>query len=374
MKIVIVGTAYPLRGGIAHYNALLACALARSHDVETLTFSRQYPSLLFPGKSQEEGADLPGIPPAPAVVDSINPLNWIAVGRRIRAMRPDLILFKYWLPFFGPCFGTIARVAKRGNTAKVIYICDNVIPHEHRPGDRLFTRYAFGPAHGFIVQSTSVEQDLRAFQPGARYVKVHHPVYEGFGDPVDPGTARTRLGLTAKNVLLFFGYVRKYKGLATLLNAMALVSRDLDVHLVIAGEFYEPEGPYREQINALGLASRVTLRSDYLPSGEIPDYFSAADAVVLPYTSATQSGIAQIAFHFGTPVIASAIGGLAEDVQDGLTGVLVPPGDPKALAEGITAFFTRFDRMAMRARVLETRKRYSWDTLVRGIEQLAEGG
>jgi glycosyltransferase involved in cell wall biosynthesis len=260
---------------------------------------------------------------------------------------------------------------KRGTQTKVIYICDNVVPHERRPGDRLFTRYAFGPADGFVVQSSAVEHDLLAFRPGARYVNVPHPVYHGFGAPVDRAAARARLGVSARNVLLFFGYIRKYKGLATLLEAMARVKDSLDVHLLVAGEFYDAEAPYRQLVRDLGLEGHVTIRSDYLPNEDVRYYFSAADAVVLPYSSATQSGIAQIAYHFDTPVIATSVGGLAEVVHDGETGVLVRPDDPQALAGGILRFFTALDRDRLRARVAEEKKRYSWDHLSAGIETLA---
>ena len=252
MKIVIVSTAFPLRGGIAHYIALLARALSSRHDVDTVTFKRQYPSILFPGKTQEEQGESPDAGPAPQRVDSINPLNWIAVGREIRRRKPDVLLFKYWLPFFGPCFGTIARVVKRGRATSVIVICDNVIPHEHRPFDRAFTRYLFRSTDGFVVQSHAVERELTAFWPSARYRYVPHPVYDLFGTSSDKGRARDELGISSANVLLFFGYIRRYKGLQVLLEAMARVVRMLDVQLLVVGEFYEAEQQYHEMIAALG--------------------------------------------------------------------------------------------------------------------------
>lgn len=361
-----------MRGGIAHYNALLYRALSIRHDVEIVTFARQYPSLLFPGKTQkEEGGTEEFRVPSSVLIDSINPVNWIAVGRALRSRKPDLILFKYWLPFFGPCFGTIARIVKRGTRSKVLYICDNVIPHERRPGDRLFTKYAFGPADGFVVQSAAVERDLLALFPGARYEHVPHPVYHGFGAAVPAADARTRLAITARNVLLFFGYVRKYKGLGVLLEAMARLKNRLDVHLLVVGEFYDDEKSYRDQIRREGLADSVTVRSDYIPNDEVRYYFSAADAVVLPYSSATQSGIAQIAYNFDTPVIATTVGGLAEIVRDGQTGVLVPPDDPGALADGILRFFTSLDRTALRKQTREEKVKYSWDNLVAALERLS---
>jgi glycosyltransferase involved in cell wall biosynthesis len=372
MNITIVGTAHPLRGGIAHYNALLYRELSKRHQVEIVTFKRQYPGVLFPGTSQiDSGGTGDFEVPSRVLVDSINPLNWVSVGRTIRRSKPDLLLFKYWLPFFGPCFGTIARTVKRGTGTRVIYICDNVIPHERRPGDRLFTKYAFGPADGFIVQSASVERDLHALMPGARSILVPHPVYHGFGFRVPADAARAAAGVTGKHVLLFFGYVRRYKGLGVLLEAMALLKHRLDLQLLVVGEFYDDERPYRDRIEALGIRDAVIVRSDYVPNDEVKNYFSAADAVVLPYSSATQSGIAQIAYNFDLPVIATTVGGLAESVLDGETGVLVPPDNPQALADGIMRFFTDLDHEKLRARVAEEKKRYSWDHLCAAIETLA---
>jgi len=373
VKIVIVGTAYPLRGGIAHYNALLASALSARHSVETVTFKRQYPAFLFPGKTQEEsGGELHGTP-APQLIDSINPLNWITVGRKIRRRRPDLLIFKYWLPFFGPCFGTIARIVKRGTSARVAVICDNVLPHEHRPFDALFTRFMFRQTDFFIAQSDAVERELTAFWPDARYRKVPHPVYNIFGSPMEPQHAKVLLGLPNKRILLFFGYVRRYKGLHVLLDAMRLVPPDLGIHLLVVGEFYDDEQKYRSHVRDLNLDARVTIRSDYLPNEEVAKYFSAADAVVLPYVSATQSGIAQIAYNFDKPVIATDVGGLAEVVLHDKTGFVVPPGDPAALANAIVAFYRRDRGAAFTLEVEKEKKKYSWDNLVAAIESLAEG-
>lgn len=373
MKITIVGTAYPLRGGIAHYNALLYRELSAHNDVDVVTFTRQYPGFLFPGKTQkEEGTADAFRVPSSVILDSINPFNWVSVGCIIRSRSPDALIFKYWLPFFGPCFGTIARVVKKGTGTKVVFICDNVIPHEGRPGDRLFTRYAFRAADGFIVQSRAVERDLLTLLPGARYEYVPHPVYHGFGSAVSPGEARLRLGITAHHVLLFFGYVRKYKGLDVLLEAIALLRGRLDLALLVVGEFYDDEQKYRDLIRRLGLETVVTVRSDYVPNDEVRYYFSAADAVVLPYTSATQSGIAQIAFNFDLPVIATDVGGLSEVVRDGETGLLVPPNDPRALAGRIFEYFTSVDRARLRLKVREEKGQYSWKNLAAAIERLAQ--
>lgn len=370
MNIIIVGTAYPLRGGIAHYNALLYRELSRNHVVHIITFKRQYPSFLFPGKTQNEtGGELLRVP-AEALIDSINPVNWFTVAREIRRRKPDLIIFKYWLPFFGPCFGTIARVAKKGISTRVLFICDNIIPHERRPGDNVFTRFAFNAVDYFIVQSDAVEHDLTKFWPHAKYRKVPHPIYNLFGGPIEKRGARERLGITANRVILFFGYIRKYKGLHVLLDAMSLL-KGADIHLMAVGECYDDEQVYHEQVNALHLKDSVTLITDYVPNDRVGLYFSATDAVVLPYLSATQSGIAQIAYNFDRPVIASRVGGLAEVVVDGKTGLLLPPGDVPALAQTIRRFFEEGNEEDFRNNVRDEKKKYTWEAMARAIEELA---
>jgi glycosyltransferase involved in cell wall biosynthesis len=370
VKIAIVSTAYPLRGGIAHYVALLGEALGKHHEVHTITFKRQYPSILFPGKTQAETGESIHAAPAPQLVDSINPFNWVAVGKTLRQQRFDLLIFKYWLPFFGPCFGTIARTAKRGTGTKVLFICDNVIPHEHRPGDAAFTRYAFRPVDHFIVQSRTVEQQLNEFWPGASYRLAPHPVYNIFGNPIEKQEARRILGVRGSRVLLFFGYVRAYKGLTVLIRAVAALPPEMDVHLMVVGEFYDDEQKYRTLIRELGLEDRITINSDYVPNDMVGRYFSASDAVVLPYLSATQSGIAQIAYNFDKPVIATDVGGLSEVILDGRTGYVVPPDDASRLAAAITMYFEEGHEADFTTHVRQEKGKYSWDNMVASIEEL----
>lgn len=374
MNIALVGTAAPYRGGIAHWNMQLAAALAKHHTVSIYNFRRQYPAFLFPGTTQfETGEERPAVP-APRIVDSINPWNWVSVGRRIRLQQPDLLIFRFWLPFFGPCFGTIARVATRGTKTRVLCICDNVLPHERRPFDRLLTRYLFKQADFFIVQSDSVEKDLLQFWPGARYRKAPHPVYDRFGTAVDRAGARARLGIRARNVILFFGYVRAYKGLDVLINAMPIVAREHDVELVVAGEFYDDRLKYEEQIRAIAPDGLITLHPEYASTEKVRDYFSAADVVVLPYRSATQSGIAQIAFNFDVPVIASDVGGLGEVVKDGSTGYVVPPDDAEALGAALSRFFREGAAGVFVPNIREEKKKYTWEQMIHTIEDLAGGG
>ncbi len=373
MKIVIVSTAFPLRGGIAHYVSLLRDHLSSSHNVSIITFKRQYPRLLFPGKFQEEKGEPAGERPNPQVVDTLNPLTWFKAGRMAAGEKPDLLIFKYWMPFFAPAFGTIARAAKKRSSCKVLYICDNVLPHEKTPIDTALTSWVLKTGDYFIVQSKSVEKDLLSVIPSPAYRLVPHPVYEIFGKGMDRIEARRKLGIPENDhVALFFGYIRKYKGLHVLLDAIKKVASEIPFTLVVAGEFYEDEKPYREQIKTLGISERVKMFSDYIPNNEVTMYFSAADVVVLPYIDATQSGIAQIAYNFGKPVITTDVGGLAEIVVDGRTGLVVPPNSPGDLADAIVRFFREGLAERFSKAVSEQKKLYSWDNLVNTIEDLAE--
>jgi glycosyltransferase involved in cell wall biosynthesis len=361
-----------MRGGIAHFIALLASHLKQRHDVRIFSFKRQYPAFLFPGKTQmEEGA--PGIPvDALPVIDSVNPFNWIRVGLMVRREHPDVILYKYWMPFFGPCFGTICAIAKWGRPTTVIAICDNVIPHEHRPGDTVFTKYVFASTDAYIVMSDAVEKDLHTMVKHPRYRKAAHPVYEIFGDAVPKADARTRLHIDAERVILFFGYIRKYKGLHTLIDAMAFIPRSLKLVLLVVGEYYGDEQDYRTHIAEAGVEDVVRVHSDYVPNEQVANYFCASDVVILPYLSATQSGIAQIAYQFSKPVIATNVGGLAEVVVDGVSGLIVAPDQPRQLADAIMRFYTEQLESPLSTGAAEEKKKYSWDAITTAIEQLKD--
>jgi glycosyltransferase involved in cell wall biosynthesis len=380
MTIVIVGTAYPLRGGIAHYVALLWKHLSKRHDVRIVTFSRQYPKLLFPGSTQEESGE-PGIPVESSQwIDSINPFSWILTGLRIRRMAPDIILFKYWMPFFAPSYGVIAAVARCGRRrrTKTMFICDNIIPHERRPGDRMLTRFAFRFIDGFIVQSQAVARDLALWHPAPVQEYLPHPVYEIFGEELEREEARKsleqaypsiRIAPGAK-VLLFFGYIRDYKGLDVLLDAMPAILARHNVTLLVAGECYTDSGKYVRQAEQLGITDNVVFHFGYTPNEHVSVFFSAADVLVLPYKTATQSGIIQIAYNFHRPVIATDVGGLGEVIVPGYTGDLTPPLDPQAIAASVCDFYdnARFD--SYRENVIKEKQKYSWDNMVEGIERL----
>ena len=371
MKIVIVAAAYPFRGGIAHHTALLYRELSKRHDVGIVTFTRQYPKFLFPGTTQhEEGGELLRVPTT-QLIDSINPFTWLKTGWWIRKQKPDLIIFAYSMPFFAPAFGTIAAVARRSGKTNVLFLCHNIIPHEPIPGDTLLTKYAFSFADYFIVQSDQVERDLLKLVPKARYKVSPHPIYEMFGEPRSKEESRKKLGLSATRILLFFGYVRRYKGLGVLIDAMKLVKENLpDTLLLVVGEFYEDEKVFRNQVASLGLQDSVKFVSQYVPQDEVADYFSAADVVVLPYLSATQSGIAQVGYNFDKPLIGTDVGGLGEVIRHGETGYVVPPNDPKALADAVIKFYREDREEEFVRNVKVEKKKYSWENMAATIEKL----
>lgn len=347
--------------------------MAHGYAVRIYSFSLQYPSLLFPGKSQTTSDPAPEGLDIQPLINSINPLNWLKVGRRLQREAPDLIIARFWLPFMGPCMGSILRLARRNGKTRTLAITDNVIPHERRPGDGLFTRYFLKAVEGFIVMSRSVGDDISRFVPDKPMRYVPHPIYDNYGQPVPREQALARLQLPAEpRYLLFFGFIRAYKGLDLLLRAMALPEvRELGIKLIVAGEFYGDPQPYRAMVSEAGIEEQVLFRDAYIPNEDVPYYFGAADLVVQPYKSATQSGISQMAFHFGKPMAVTRVGGLPEIVRHGKEGY-VTDISPQAIAEAIVDFFQNNRREAMEAAVAEGRARFSWDNMVAGIESLTE--
>jgi glycosyltransferase involved in cell wall biosynthesis len=373
MKIIIVGAAFPFRGGIAHHTSLLYRELSKKHQVEIVTFTRQYPSLLFPGTTQREADGALVSVPSTQMIDSINPVSWIRAGRWIREQSPDLVIFPYSMPFFAPCFGTIAALARRNKKTRVLFLCHNIIPHERHIGDIALTKYAFSRGDYFVVQSKEVQRDLLTLFPDARHALSPHPIYDMFGTALPKNEARRKLNITTKNVLLFFGYIRKYKGVHVLLDAMRSVVQKLpDATLLIVGEFYGDEDAYRKQISDSAIGSVVKIVSHYIPQDEVALYFSAADVVVLPYLSATQSGIVQIAYNFNKPIIASRVGGLGEIVAEGKTGLVVDPNDAGALADAIIDFYEQQRESEFVKNVVAEKGKFSWENMCRTIEQLVE--
>ncbi len=369
MNVIIVGPVYPLRGAMAQLNIILGWYLSKEHNVQIVSLTRQYPSLLFPGKTQiDPGKPLFNVPTVP-LIDTINPISWFRAARYIAGQKPDVVIFRYWMPFFAPCFGTIARLVKRKISTQVIFICDNIIPHEKRPGDVALTKYAFHSVDSFVVLSKTVEEDLHRFAPKAKYVLSHLPLFDVFGELQPKKESKIKLGISEDHAMLFFGYVRAYKGLDVLLDAMPLILKKIPAILIIAGEFYENEEKYRNKIRQLGLEKNIRLYSDYIPNEEISVYFSAADVVVLPYVSATQSAIVPVAYHFDKPVIVTDVGGLSEVVKDGRTGFVVPPQDPQAFADAVVKYYQDKCENEFTLNIQKEKKLYEWDTF---IEQLGK--
>ncbi|MBI2844730.1 MAG: glycosyltransferase [Armatimonadetes bacterium] len=372
MRITIIGPSYPFRGGIAHYTALLCTSMSTSHQVRLVSLSRQYPRLLFPGKTQtDDSAARIAVEGAEPLIDSMNPITWFRAARRIREFAPDLVVIQWWHPFFAPAFGTIARLCRR--FSKVLFLCHNVIPHEKSGPVKALSKFAFAGADLFIVHSDEDMANLKSMLPKATVRKARHPTYEVFGEQRVPrAQARKELSLDPDgNVVLFFGLVREYKGLRFLIEAMPKILASVDATLVIAGEFYEGREKYAELIQSLGIERKVRIRDEYIPNEKVAVYFEACDLVVLPYVSATQSGIVQIAYAFDKPVVTTNVGGLPEAVIDGDTGYTVPARDHRSLAEAVVAFFRSDKRDEFAANIREFRKEFSWERMVEAIEELA---
>ncbi len=372
--IVIVGPAHPLRGGLATYNERLARELMQKNQVTLLTFSLQYPNLLFPGQSQFSDDPKPEDLTIDIALNSVNPLNWISVGRKYKKTKPDIIIFRYWMPFFGPCFGTFARIVKSNQHTQIIAITDNIIPHEKRFFDTPFSKYFLPVLDGAVAMSRKVLKDLQDFplKKSVNKTGYHaHPLYDNFGGGVSKPDACKSLELDPnKRYILFFGFIRNYKGLDLLLEAMALLPESLnDVNLLIAGEYYEDSAPYDKIIKEKQIENRIELHTKFIPNDDVRLYFSAADIVAQPYRNATQSGVSQIAYHFETPMIITNVGGLAELVPHGEAGWVCDP-TAESLAEAIVAMYepNRIDHI--RNSLKELKKQFSWPSMVKALESV----
>ncbi len=371
-RIALVGPAAPFRGGIAQFTDTVGAGLRdRGCSVYMATFRRQYPKMLFPGTSQFDAAR-PLAPDTHRLIDSMGPATWIGAARTIAEQRPDAVAFQYWTPFFAPAYGVMARrLAARG--VRVAAIVHNVYPHERRHGlVSPLAGYFLKRCGGLLALSDGVAADLKALGVAAPVRMAPHPVYGHFGDPLPRAEARRRLGVPEDaDILLFFGFVRAYKGLRTLLRALPRVlARRPAARLVVAGEFYEDERAYRDLIASLGLGDAVLVRGEYIPEDEVGLYFSAANLVAQPYESATQSGVVQTAWHFDRPVVTTDVGGLAEAVADGVSGYVVPPGDPDALADAIIRYFEEDREAAFAEGARRERERFSWDRLLDALEAM----
>jgi len=371
-SVVIIGPAHPLRGGLASFNERLAREFQGEGCNTTIyTFSLQYPSFLFPGTTQYSTEPKPGDLNIKVCINSINPFNWLKVGFQLKKLQPDLLVVRYWLPFMGPCLGTILRIVRSNKHTKIVCIADNVIPHEKRPGDTLFTRYFTKAVDGFVTMSDKVLQDLKLFTQKPA-TKIVHPLYDNFGEVIPKSEARSHLHLPSnEKIILFFGFIRAYKGLDMLLQAMhEAIIQQAGIKLLIAGEFYEDRAKYDNIIQELSLQSQLYLKTDFIPDSEVKYYLSAADFVIQPYKNATQSGVTPLAYHFEKPMLVTNVGGLPDLVPHLKVGIIAEP-NAKAIAAGICELYKLGEDFFL-PHLREEKKKYSWQNLNKAITQIAE--
>ena len=369
-KVIIIGPAHPYRGGIANFNNSLADAFFKNgDDVEILSFKLQYPSFLFPGKTQFESSDPPKNIKIKSIINSINPFNWFNVAREINRKNPDFVIIRYWLPFMGPCLGSIARLLNK--KIKILAITDNIIPHEKRFGDFFLTKYFVSSCDAFVTLSASVLEDLTQFTKSKNKKFTPHPIYDTFGEKIDKSVAKKNLELNINDkYLLFFGFVRKYKGLDLMLHAMSDQRiKDLGIKLIVAGEFYDNIDFYLDLINELDIDSNIILKSDFIDERDVKNYFCASDMITQTYRTATQSGVTQIAYHFERPMLVTDVGGLAEIVPHNKVGY-VTTQEPKIIADAIVDFYTNNRELDFEKNTKTEKLKFSWQNLIHTIEDL----
>lgn len=373
MRITILGPANPFRGGIAALNERLAKQLIlEGHEVNIVSFTVQYPKILFPGKTQFSEQKTTFDFPITREVNSINPFNWIKVGRKLKKAKSDLLIVRFWLPFMGMSLGTICRLVKKNKHTKIISIVDNFIPHEKRPGDSFLSKYFAKPVHGFIAMSESVFNDLNDFEKIKPKKLTPHPIYDHYGEIESREAALKKLDLPAdQNYILFFGFIRDYKGLDLLLEALTnSFFKEHNIKLIVAGEFYADENQYLQLIKDLKLEEQVILKTDYIPNEEVQNYFNAADIVAQPYKSATQSGVTQIGYHFNKPMLVTNVGGLSEIIPHMKIGY-VTAVDSNEIAKALIDFFENKRKETFTTNVIEEKKRFSWDKMTKNIYELS---
>ena len=367
-KVIIIGSAWPLRaGGLATFNERLAKQfMEEGFDTSIYTFSLQYPSFLFPGSTQLSNEPAPAHLKIKACINSINPFNWLKVGNELRKIKPNYIVVRFWMPFFGPCLGSILKLVNRNKFTQIICIADNVIPHEKRMGDTLLTKYFFSSIHRFVTMSEKVNQDLKTFTQKPS-INIVHPIYDNFGDIISKEEARKHLALPInEKIILFFGFIRKYKGLDLLLEAMNNANiREANIKLLIAGEFYDNKDEYELIIAKYNLANSLYLRTQFIDNSEVKYYLSAADFVIQPYKNATQSGVTPLAYHFEKPMLVTSVGGLANLVPHMKVGIVTEP-NADSIAAGIMKLYELGETHFLK-HLCEEKKKFSWEHLTTAI-------
>jgi len=373
-KILIVGPAFPLRGGLATYNQRLASEfITLGHQCDILSFSLQYPSILFPGKTQFSSDKAPEGIRIFSAINSINPFNWRKVGKQMREANYDIVIFRYWMSFMAPALGTIAKQLKKNKRTKILAITDNIIPHEKRFFDTAFTHYFLNQCDGFLTMSQSVLSQLKQLNQHKPALYTAHPMYDMFGAEMEKQTAQKKLGLAENGkYILFFGFIRKYKGLHLLLDAFADPRiQQLGIKLMIAGEFYEDATPYLNQIKELGLQTKVILSNDFIQDSNVSTYFCASDLVVQTYLDATQSGVTQIAYFYNKPMVVTNVGGLSELVPNEKVGYVVEV-DKNAVADAIVHFYEKHKEPFFIENIKIEKQRFTWRYVCQQLVALSE--
>ena len=372
LHIMFVGTTHPYRGGLASFNERLAVEFQKQgHRFDIYTFTLQYPSMLFPGKTQYTTEPEPENLSITRRVNAINPFNWWKIGKQIRKQKPDILLFKFWLPFMSPCFGTIARKTKKNKHTQVLAILDNVIPHEKRIGDKTLVKYFLKSVDGFVYMSENVKNSLDLFDKEKPRLFNPHPLFDNFGSLLPKEDAKKALGLDAsRQYILFFGFIRDYKGLDLLIDAFADERfRDKNLRVIVAGEFYTDDKKYYDQVKKHNLEQEIFFFPDFIPDSKVTVYFSACDVVVQPYKSATQSGVTQIAYHFEKPMIVTGVGGLKELVPHNKAGYVVEK-EPRAIADAIFDFYDKNMENNFIQHIKQEKEKYSWSRMIETIKKL----
>lgn len=374
MKIIIIGPAHPYRGGLATFNECIAQQYQKEgEEVRIETFTLQYPSFLFPGKTQYTTDPAPQGVEIVRTINTVNPFNWIKVGKRLRKENADLVLLRYWMPFMAPCMGTIGRIIRKNKKTKVVGLVDNIIPHEKRIGDSMLSSYYVKGMDAFVVLSDAVKEELRQFDKEKPCLVLPHPTYDHYGKLLSKQEAAQLLGLDASTqYILFFGFIRDYKGLDILMRAYADERMaEHNIQLVVAGEFYNNADKYHALEKELGLTGKIHWFSDYIPNEEVTRFFSLADLVVQPYKTATQSGISQMAYHFEKPMVVTEVGGLPEIVPHGKVGYVVPI-DPQAVADAIVDFYDHHQASDFIPYIKEEKKKYTWKNFCERTKEMVK--
>ncbi len=371
MKIAYLSTFYPFRGGIAQFNASLYRTLERSHEIRAFTFKRQYPNFLFPGTTQyvtenDNADELKSF----EILDTVNPFSYLKTARKINAFSPDLLIMKYWMPFLAPALGTVARNMKK--KTKVISILDNVIPHEKKIIDKPFNNFFLKQNDGFVVMSNSVCDDLISLtSKDVKYLRTDHPIYNHFGKKLDKKLSQDFLKISPnKKTILFFGIIRDYKGLDLLIEAFG--GLDKNFQLIIAGEYYGNFEKYKLLINQSPNVDNIHIFKGYIADKEVPYFFSAADVCVLPYKSATQSGITSIAYHFDLPLIATDTGGLKESLIGDKSGLIVPRVNSESIKNSIEEYFNKNLKEYFIKNIKILKENKSWENFAEKIIEFYE--